>query len=45
MINGILHNAEINTGYSGSPEQLISTYNTTAGASRLPYFDAFNFQL
>ena len=41
--NGILHNAEINTGYSGSPEQLISTYNTTAGASRLPYFDAFNF--
>jgi len=39
--NGILHNAELNTGYSGSPEQLVSTYNTSN--PRLPYFDGFNF--
>jgi len=39
--NGILHNAELNTGYSGSPEQLLSTYNTSN--PRLPYFDGFNF--
>jgi len=40
--NRILHNAELNTSYSGSPEQLVSAYNTTA-SNRLPYFDGFNF--
>ena len=40
--NGILHNAEINTGYSGSPQELIFDYNNN-NTGPIPYFSGFNF--
>ena len=48
--NGILHNAELNTSYSGyqassveSPQQLVDHYNNDITGNKLPYFSGFNF--